>query len=253
MTSQFRRVHLKIAAGLFGLVLVPSWSTLLFASGEPFLPVASQTGADATLFSGDEPEADPVSVQSNDEALEVDLQGVAEELGITFDEAKDQLVWQNDFNQAGGTLMVEQPDLISGAEAVRERSPRHVRITLPGTEIPLEVSQAVDPLGLDVEWILGSGASAEDLSTFTSPCTIDYRQRTWTSRLSVHHKGISSFELSRVMWPRLHPSSPLHASTVRTEIWKSCNATWQRNRRWKIHDMEAGYWVRLAVRTWRRV
>jgi len=104
-----------------------------------------------------------VSVQSNDEALEVDLQGVAEKLGITFDEAKDQLVWQNDFNQAGGTLMVEQPDLISGAEAVRERSPPHVRITLPGTEIPLEVSQAVDPLGLDVEWVLGSGASAADL------------------------------------------------------------------------------------------
>lgn len=159
MERSFRQLYVPILAAILGFVLVMIWPNPLLAADDASVRTVKASGPVGDQDVSD----DSGTTQASDEALDVDLQGVADHLGITFDEAKDQLEWQNDWNEAVGTLMATHPDLITGAEAVRERSARHVRITLPGADIPPEVSEAVDPLGLDVEWILGSEVSSTDL------------------------------------------------------------------------------------------
>lgn len=93
-------------------------------------------------------------------ALQEDVAGVAEDRGWTFDEAWSKLSWQNEWGLAVGELMIAHGDLVTGAETVLERSDRHVRVTVPQSSVDSRVREIVDPMRLDVEWVLNGPVDA---------------------------------------------------------------------------------------------
>lgn len=222
MERSLRQLCVPILAAIFGFFLVIIWPNPLMAADDASVRTVQASGSvvDQDVL------GDSGSTQASDQALDVDLQGVADQLGITFDEAKDQLEWQNDWNEAVGTLMVTHPDLITGAEAARERSPRHVRITLPGAEIPPEVSEAVDPLGLDVEWILGSEVSSTDLEKMhvdlheqLHAAGVDFRiDRTPDGKLIVRIEAGDQAALSSILSSRYFDDSNVTLDVVERDL-----------------------------------